>query len=290
MRNHYANLQLSTIIFSGVIATLTLGSLPVFIARISQAFDLSLQQAGMLATSDLGGCAIGCVISLFLQNKVRWRIILMFAIAITCLGGFFSVLSADYSSLLASRFVAGFGNGFIVSLVFAALCATQNPDRNFGFYTFGQLIAQAITIPFFTVLVAKINVDAMAAVSEKSIEAELISADRAYDAFNLKHSYEMASLEFIDFETAFMMEAGQGFLRGKTAIMAERQIDDVPSSVHWQPIGSMGASSADLGITWGTFSVDGDPGVSGSYVTVWRKVDGEWKIVTDTVVDDPVAE
>ena len=42
-----------------------------------------------------------------------------------------------------------------------------------------------------------------------------------------------------------------------------------------------------MGITWGSFVVDGDPDTTGDYVTVWRKVNGEWKIVTDTAVDDP---
>lgn len=160
-KKYTAGLRLPMILFSGVVATLTLGSLPVFIARISQAFDLNIQQSGMLATADLGGCAIGCVISLFIQDRVRWRVILACAIVVTCLGGFLSILSTDYVSLLASRFVTGFGNGFIVSLVFAALCATANPDRNFGLYTFGQLIAQAITISFFTILVTRFNVDAI---------------------------------------------------------------------------------------------------------------------------------
>ena len=91
------------------------------------------------------------------------------------------------------------------------------------------------------------------------IEAELMAVDRAYE----------------------------GFLTGQAAIMAERQLDMVPSPVHWQPEGAMGAASGDLGITWGSFVVDGDPDTTGDYVTVWRKVNGEWKIVTDTAVDDP---
>jgi hypothetical protein len=119
------------------------------------------------------------------------------------------------------------------------------------------------------------------------IEAELLAVDRAYEAYNLAHGYEAASLKFVDFEKGFMIEAGEGFLTGQTAIMAERQLDTVPSPVHWEPEGAMGAASGDLGITWGSFVVDGDPDTTGDYVTVWRKVNGAWKIVTDTAVDDP---
>ncbi len=114
-----------------------------------------------------------------------------------------------------------------------------------------------------------------------------MAVDRAYEAYNLAHGYEAASLKFVDFEKGFMIEAGEGFLTGQAAIMAERQLDMVPSPVHWQPEGAMGAASGDLGITWGSFVVDGDPDTTGDYVTVWRKVNGEWKIVTDTAVDDP---
>ncbi len=125
--------------------------------------------------------------------------------------------------------------------------------------------------------------------SPASIEQSLIAADKAYDAHNLQNGYKSASEAFIDFETAFMIEAGEGFLTDEASIMAERQLDTAPSPVHWGPIGAMAAASGDLGITWGTFSIDNST-TAGNYVTVWRKVNGEWKIVTDVAVDDPVAE
>ena len=65
------------------------------------------------------------------------------------------------------------------------------------------------------------------------IEAELMAVDRAYEAYNLAHGYEAASLKFVDFEKGFMIDAGEGFLTGQAAIMAERQLDMVPSPVHW---------------------------------------------------------
>ena len=161
MGKHQNAIPLFAVIACGVIATLTLGALPVFISRISQSFELSIQQSGVLAMSDLGGCAVGCMASLGIQNRFNWRRILIVAIGITCLGNLLSVWSSGYADLLLSRLLAGFGNGFSVSLVFAALCASANPDRNFGFYTFGQLIAQAITIPFFSHLAEQFGVDAI---------------------------------------------------------------------------------------------------------------------------------
>lgn len=154
-------LQLISTLVSGVVATLTLGALPVFIARISQAFDLDSQQAGILAAADLGGCAIGCVACLFVQRRLNWRALLVAAIVVSALGSVLSVLSTEYSAVLVSRVIAGLGNGVIVSLVFAALSASSNPDRSFGLYTFGQLVAQAVSIPAFASMVAQFGIDAI---------------------------------------------------------------------------------------------------------------------------------
>ncbi len=153
MKNPNLQIQSLVVLLNGVIATLTLGALPVFIARISEQFALDSQQTGFLASADLGGCALGCVIALSIIKKHKWRSILIFAIIITLLGNFFSILSSNYIQILCSRSLAGIGNGFIVSLVFSALSASANPDRNFGLYTFGQLIAQSITLPLFSYLV-----------------------------------------------------------------------------------------------------------------------------------------
>lgn len=136
---------------------------------------------------------------------------------------------------------------------------------------------------------ASLEAPAVAEFSE-TVEAKLMAADRAYEAYNLQYGYEAASLKFVDFEQGFMIEAGQGFLKGQAAIMAERQLDEVPSPVHWQPVGAMGAASGDMGITWGSFVVDGKPDTTGNYVTVWRYINGSWKIVTDVAVDDPVMD
>lgn len=122
--------------------------------------------------------------------------------------------------------------------------------------------------------------------SKPTFEEELMSADKAYEAHNLKFGFKDASTKFIDFKTGFMLNAEKGFLNGETQILEDRNLTTVPSPVHWQALGAMAASSGDLGITWGNFSVDGNPETNGNYVTVWKKISDEWKIVTDIAVDD----
>lgn len=121
-----------------------------------------------------------------------------------------------------------------------------------------------------------------------SAENELLQVDAAYDAYNRQNGFAAASEAFIDFESGFLIDGERGFLVGREAIMNDRQLDTVPSPVFWSPDGAMAAASGDFGITWGRFGVEGDPPTAGSYLTVWRQRDGEWKIVTDVAVDDLV--
>lgn len=146
-----------------------------------------------------------------------------------------------------------------------------------------RILMSALLVP-----VAACVTPAAPTIDEATIVSELLAADQAYERYNLEFGYEAASLEFIDFSEAFMIEAGEGFLTGKTDIMAERQLDTVPSPVHWSPIGAKASEAGDFGITWGTFLVEYETELTGNYVTVWKKVDGAWKIVTDVAVDDPI--
>ncbi|MBV7255276.1 nuclear transport factor 2 family protein [Pacificimonas sp. WHA3] len=125
----------------------------------------------------------------------------------------------------------------------------------------------------------------------EAIAASLIEADRAYEATNNQAGFQAANEAHFNFEDGFLMEPGQGVLRGKEAILAERSLSAVPSPVRWSADNAMGASSGDFGITWGKFSVDGESTTEGQYLTVWKKDDqGEWKIITDVALDDPQPE
>ena len=84
-----------------------------------------------------------------------------------------------------------------------------------------------------------------------ALEKELLSADRSYEAYNREYGFKAASQEFVDFDSAFMIEVGEGFLTTETDILAARDLTTVPSPVRWQPIGAM-AGGGDLGITWGS--------------------------------------
>lgn len=122
--------------------------------------------------------------------------------------------------------------------------------------------------------------------AHKATQNGLMEADRSYLDTNNKYGFLAANEQHFDFKNGFLLEAGKGILQGKEAILAERNLTGIPSTVHWEPEKALGSASGDLGITWGKFNVDG--GNSGLYVTVWNKdAKGEWKIVTDVAVNNP---
>ncbi|MFH1176319.1 MAG: nuclear transport factor 2 family protein [Acidobacteriota bacterium] len=58
-----------------------------------------------------------------------------------------------------------------------------------------------------------------------------------------------------------------------------------PEGLRWTPLAARAAASGDLGYTFGTWEKAGAAGAPavarGKYVTIWRLVEGNWKVVAD---------
>jgi ketosteroid isomerase-like protein len=74
---------------------------------------------------------------------------------------------------------------------------------------------------------------------------------------------------------------------GKVAALVALSADQ--GTLTWKPLQSDISQSADLGYTYGTFEFKrGDNKVEhGSYVRVWKKQNGKWKVVFDVLSPDP---
>jgi ketosteroid isomerase-like protein len=74
---------------------------------------------------------------------------------------------------------------------------------------------------------------------------------------------------------------------GKNAAM--NVVSARQGTLSWVPVTSDIASSGDLGYTYGTFDLKSGGALveHGSYVRVWKKQDGKWKVVMDVMSPDP---
>lgn len=87
---------------------------------------------------------------------------------------------------------------------------------------------------------------------------------------------------------------GDDVARGADKLRAgfEKNFKNNPDAVYsWNPTDVKVAASGDLAVEKGDFYMDPDgagrkPQVSGTYVTVWEKVDGEWRVTVDVAAEN----
>lgn len=86
---------------------------------------------------------------------------------------------------------------------------------------------------------------------------------------------------------------GQPAVRGRSAIAAIANWDPANYKLSWFAEGAQMGPSNDTGFTWGhydatTIGKDGKSiTTSGRYITVWKKVKGEWKVALDASANEP---
>ncbi|MEX2126124.1 MAG: MFS transporter [Woeseia sp.] len=135
---------LSAAILMGVIGPEVFIVQPGFVQGLVAWLGFSDQQAGYTASAEMFGIAATTVLLTFAAHRVNWRRIFSGSLLLMFLANALSVFVTDFETFVALRFVAGFGAGGIVSLSFAAIGLTDNPDRNFGYLIMWVLIYGAI--------------------------------------------------------------------------------------------------------------------------------------------------
>jgi DHA1 family inner membrane transport protein len=93
---------------------------------------LTAKQAGLVASANVYGAAIGALVVVFLVRRLPWRktavIMLLGLIAIDLV----STLIKAPEILIAIRFVHGLVGGLLIGVAFAVIARTRLPDRTFG--------------------------------------------------------------------------------------------------------------------------------------------------------------
>jgi ketosteroid isomerase-like protein len=111
---------------------------------------------------------------------------------------------------------------------------------------------------------------------------ELQRADQAFSDFSRQNGIRKAFLEFIDDEGVMMRDNSMP-LRGAPAIRYISNMNDSSVQLTWEPLGGDIAASGELGYTYGVYEMKDSVNVQkGTYVTVWKKKDGQWKFVLDS--------
>ena len=172
-------------IILGTVGVLSFIVQPGLVQAFVTELNLSEAQANGLAFAEMLGVALATVAMIFASRMVSWRILLMAGLLLAAAGNFGSALgSAD--SLGVIRFIAGLGEGIVISLGFMFLGLTRNTERNLALslvllLTYGALglwamptILAGIGLKGVFVIWALINIAALATVKFVPSSADIV--------------------------------------------------------------------------------------------------------------------
>ena len=133
----------------GVIAPEVFIVQPGFVQGLVEYLGFDDQGAGYVASAEMFGLAATTILMTFIAHRVNWRAVILGSLVTMFIANVACTLTTDVYAFVTLRFVAGLGAGSLVSLSFAAVGLTSNPDRNFGLLimwvlTYGALVLWAM--------------------------------------------------------------------------------------------------------------------------------------------------
>lgn len=135
---------LSPAILMGVIGPEVFIVQPGFVQGVVAYLGFSEQQAGYIASAEMLGIALTTVLLTFVAHRVDWRRVFAAALLLMFFANALSTVADGFAAFAALRFAAGLGAGALISLSFAAIGLTDDPDRNFGYLIMWVLIYGAL--------------------------------------------------------------------------------------------------------------------------------------------------
>lgn len=140
---------------AGVASTCVLLGLPVIVGGIAGEFGLDNIQRGWIASADMAGSALASLLVMCRIASLNWRSAARAAVALVIAGNLASIWATEFGTLLATRVLAGFGGGFILSIAFTGLCHSRQPERYFGLYVLAQLVLQVLLLASLPAVIAR---------------------------------------------------------------------------------------------------------------------------------------
>ena len=137
---------LYSIFLIGVIAPEVFIVQPGFVQGLVEYLGFDDQGAGKVVSAEMWGLAATTILMTFIAHRVNWRGVVFGSLVIMFLANVACTLTTDVGTFVTLRFIAGLGAGSLVSLSFAAIGLTANPDRNFGLVIMWVLTYGAIVL------------------------------------------------------------------------------------------------------------------------------------------------
>ncbi len=146
---------LYSVFLIGVIAPEVFIVQPGFVQGLVEYLGFDDQGAGKVVSAEMWGLAATTILMTFIAHRVNWRGVVFGSLVVMFLANAACTLTTDVGTFVTLRFIAGLGAGSLVSLSFAAVGLTANPDRNFGLLimwvlTYGAIVLWAMPAAYET--------------------------------------------------------------------------------------------------------------------------------------------
>ncbi|MCP3672966.1 MAG: MFS transporter [Gammaproteobacteria bacterium] len=136
--------SVASMIYLAVVGVCVFIIQPGFVQGLVETLGLSPEEAGYIASVEMWGLALTTILLNLFAHKYNWQKLTFWFLMIAVVGNLASISQTDIVTLGITRAITGIGLGGMISLPFAMMGLTKNPDRNFGFLVVWVLVYGAI--------------------------------------------------------------------------------------------------------------------------------------------------
>lgn len=141
----FPRLTLIALVAFAAITPLALLVAPALAAQLGMELGIGPSQIGTYFFVENGAFSAASLLAFYWLGRIDVRSVAVAALAVFVVGNFATaLLLPDYTTLLVLRAITGFGGGTLMVLSMVSAQDAKNPDRVFGYWVVGQLVAGAV--------------------------------------------------------------------------------------------------------------------------------------------------
>lgn len=133
----------SAVLLTSVVAAILLIA-PVVVGALIAHYAFTPSQAGYLISIELGAMSLAALPALWWLPRWSWSRMLGGALLLMIAGNLACAHVTTFAPLAGLRFITGFAGGSVMVICLAVIGMTSQTERNFGWWTIGQLLLGAI--------------------------------------------------------------------------------------------------------------------------------------------------
>ena len=128
------------------IAPLILLTAPMVVGALITLYGFTPQQAGLSISVELGAMSLAGLPALWWMPRHPWRPFVVAALLLLVAANLACTLVHSFAALTCWRLLSGLGGGTLMVVAMSAIAGTHQPERNFGWWTVGQLAMGALAL------------------------------------------------------------------------------------------------------------------------------------------------